>query len=177
MNNELKIQGQAVILSNFLQKDISDNYLSWLNDSEVVQYSNQRFNNHTFLTATKYFESFIGSNNLFISIKLAKNNQMIGTMTAYFSPHNTVDVGIMIGDKSKWGKGYGKDAWNSLLLWLKNEQNIRKITAGTVAINTGMLKLIEASGMKLEAVKKDHEIVNNNVVDILYFSKFNEKYK
>ena len=97
---------------------------------------------------------------------------MIGTMTVYFKNHNAVDVGIMIGDKSKWGRGYGKDAWNSLLVWLENELNIVKITAGTLASNIGMLKLIKESGMLLESIKKNHEIIDNISVDVLYFSKF-----
>ena len=96
---------------------------------------------------------------------------MIGTMTVYFSTHNTADVGILIGDKSQWGKGYGKDAWNSLLMWLENELNIVKITAGTLASNTGMLKVIKESGMSLEA-KKTHETIDSKSIDILYFSRF-----
>ena len=185
MANKFRIEGKHVVLSNFLKEDISYQCISWLNDPEVVQYSSQRFIKHDFLSFQDYYESFEGTNNLFISIKLAKSNQMIGTMTAYFSPrhrserftHNTVDVGIMIGDKSKWGRGYGKDAWNTLLLWLEEEVNIRKITAGTLAINVGMIKLFEDSGMLLEEVTKDHEIVDNKTVDVCYFYKLNNKYK
>ena len=55
--------------------------------------------------------------------------------------------------------------------------NIRKITAGTLAINFGMQKLCEDSGMILEAVKKDHQIVDNKTVDFFYYSKFNSEYK
>ena len=54
----------------------------------------------------------------------------------------------------------------------ENELNIVKITAGTLASNTGMLKLIKESGMLLESIKKNHEIVDNISVDVLYFSKF-----
>ena len=171
MTKKINIQGKKVILSNFQETDISKQYLNWLNDPEVVKFSRQRFINHDFFSSKNYFDSFIGSKNLFISIKLSEGNQMIGTMTVYFKNHNAVDVGIMIGDKSKWGRGYGKDAWNSLLVWLENELNIVKITAGTLASNTGMLKLIKESGMLLESIKKNHEIVDNISVDVLYFSK------
>ena len=149
MTNKINIKGEKVALSNFQEIDITDKYLSWLNDPEVVQYSRQRFIDHDFLSSKKYFESFTESKNLFISIKLLKDNQMIGTMTVYFSTHNTADVGILIGDKSQWGKGYGKDAWNSLLMWLENELNIVKITAGTLASNIGMLNVMKESGMSL----------------------------
>ena len=175
MKKELLIKGKFIKLSKFQKEDISEKYIGWLNDEEVVKYSNQRFIKHNFLSSKKYLKSFLGSKNLFLSIKLSKNNKMIGTMTAYFSFHNTVDVGIMIGDKFEWGKGYGKDAWNALLLWLEEDLHIRKITAGTLASNVGMLKLIKDSGMLLEATKKDHEMIGNQAVDILYFCKFNKK--
>ena len=57
------------------------------------------------------------------------------------------------------------------------EMNIRKITAGTLAINFGMQKLCEDSGMILEAVRKDHEIVDNKTFDFFYYCKFNSEYK
>ena len=174
MNSKLIIKGKFVTLSRFQKNDISKKYLSWLNDKEVVRYSNQRFIDHTLISSKKYLKSFSGSKNLFLSIKLNEDNQMIGTMTAYFSFHNTVDVGIMVGEKSLWGMGYGKDAWNALLFWLEKEFNVRKITAGTLASNRGMLKLIKQSGMSLEATKKDHEMLNNQPEDVLYFCKFNK---
>ena len=95
-------------------------------------------------------------------------------MTAYISEHHgTVDVGIMIGNKSTWGLGYGQDAWDTLTNWLLEQKNIRKLTAGTLACNYGMIKLMERSGMTLEAVRKSQEIVDSQPVDLLYYSKFN----
>ena len=177
MAKKLRIEGEYIVLSNFVEDDITDNYINWLNDPDVVKFSNQRFIKHEYLSCKKYLDSFNNSENLFITIKLKDSNKMIGTMTAYFSHHQTVDVGIMIGEKSKWGKGFGRDAWKTLLEWLKEDNNIRKITAGTLAINFGMIKLLKDSGMLLEAVKKDQEIVDHKTVDVCYFYKFNNKYK
>jgi len=174
MAKKFKIKGKHVVLSNFAEEDITDSYINWLNDSDVIKFSNQRFIKHDYLSCKKYFDSFNNSENLFISIKLTGSNKMIGTMTAYFSHHQTVDVGIMIGEKSKWGKGYGSDAWKTLLQWLKENNNIRKITAGTLAINFEMLKLLEDSGMHLEAVRKSQEVVNGKAEDILLYAIFSE---
>ena len=175
MKRKINIKSKKLVLSDFQEDDISDKYLSWLNDPEVVQFSRQRFINHDFLSSKKYFESFVSSNNLFISIKLHKVNKMIGTMTVYFSEPNNADIGILVGDKSEWGKGYGKDAWNTLLIWLENELNIAKITAGTLSSNIGMLKVFRESGMSLESAKNSYENLNNKAVDVLYFSRFKNK--
>ena len=175
MKRKINIKSKKLVLSDFQEDDISDKYLSWLNDPEVVQFSRQRFIDHDFLSSKKYLESFVSSNNLFISIKLLKVNKMIGTMTVYFSEPNNADVGILIGDKSEWGKGYGKDAWNTLLTWLENELNIIKITAGTLSSNIGMLKVFKESGMLLQSAKKNHEKLDNKAVEVLYFSRFKNK--
>ena len=50
-------------------------------------------------------------------------------------------------------KGYGLEAWKALTeFYLKFP--VRKITAGTMASNKGMIAICEKAGMKLESVKK-----------------------
>ena len=175
MNNFIfnKLEGSLVELSLFTESDITQEYISWLNNSKVVEYSNQRFINHNFSSCQKYLASFNGSSNLFIIIKTKKDNKSIGTMTAYFNMHHgVIDIGILIGDTLKWGKGYGQDAWNTLISWFIELDSIRKITAGTVSCNFGMLKIIQKSGMVLEATKIKHELIRKKEVDVLYFCKF-----
>ena len=98
-------------------------------------------------------------------------------MTVYFNqPHGVVDIGIMIGDKAVWGRGYGQDAWSVLMSWLLSKSYIRKITGGTSSLNIGMINLMKGSGMKLEAVKSKQELVEGVEADVYYFSKFRDKY-
>jgi RimJ/RimL family protein N-acetyltransferase len=172
MRDELRVVGELVTLSNFLENDINDSYISWLNDPVVVRYSNQRFNNHSLQNCKKYLESFDGNDNLFLSIKLKENSEMIGTMTAYFNHHNVVDVGIMIGNKEEWGKGYGFDAFNTLINWLKIQNKVRKITAGAMSCNKGMINLMQKSGMSYEATRKLHEVYDGKLVDIVHYALF-----
>ena len=41
------IDGGIVSLRPFQEADISNTFVSWLNDEEIVKYSSQRFLNHT----------------------------------------------------------------------------------------------------------------------------------
>ena len=170
-----ELEGILVKLSQFKESDISKTYISWLNDPKVMEYSNQRFIKHGFLSCQNYFNSFIDSDNLFLAITDKVDKRTIGTMTIYYNRHHGVaDVGIMIGDTSKWGKGYGKDAWNILISWALNRNSVRKVTAGTLACNIGMINLIEGSGMHYEAVRKSQEVVNGKAEDILLYAIFSE---
>jgi len=170
---ELVLQGRKVLLRKFSQSDIDNTYISWLNDPDVVRFSNQRFLEHDFESCLRYLVSFNGAENMFISVRCLSDGRSLGTMTAYVANHHgTVDVGIMIGDKSAWGLGYGQDAWNTLTDWLLEQDGIRKVTAGTLACNTGMIKLMERSGMHHEATRKAQEVINSEAVDILYYARF-----
>ena len=81
---------------------------------------------------------------MFILVSRLSDYTPIGTMTVYVSiPHGTADLGIMIGDRTVWGMGYGEDAWCTMVAWLSTRQEIRKLTAGTLACNLGMIKLME----------------------------------
>ncbi len=169
--------GERVVLTQFSASDITDDYIGWLNDLQVVRYSNQRFFQHTRESAFSYFVSFSGSCNHFISIKLKGNNFPIGTMTAYKAQqHGTADIGLLIGDKRYWGKGFGLDAWKLLLNYLLEQEGVRKVTGGTLRVNIAMLRIMERTGMQLEAVRRDQEMVEGVPCDTLYYAKFRANY-
>jgi [ribosomal protein S5]-alanine N-acetyltransferase len=171
----LVLRGSKVLLRSFQESDITEPYLSWLHDPEVVRYSNQRFVSHDRDSCVRYVRSFVGTANLFLSVRRSADDHAIGTMTAYFAVHHgTVDVGIMIGDRAVWGKGYGQDAWDTLTNWLIARDSIRKVTAGTVACNQGMLRLMERSGMVFEGARRKQELIDGKPEDILYFARWKD---
>jgi len=168
-----ELSGERVRLTRFTDADITDDYIGWLNDPEVTRFSNQRFVRHDRDSCARYLASFEGTPSLFLSVRRRDDGRAIGTMTAYISDHHgTADVGILIGDRSCWGRGYGQDAWNTLLDWLLGERGLRKVTAGTLAVNQPMIRLAERSGMRLEGHRAKQEIVDGQPVDILYFARF-----
>ncbi len=165
--------GEMTALSQFQPADITSDYLSWLNDPIVVRFSNQRFLVHTPANCARYFASFAGTGNLFLKIERKSDGACVGTMTAYHHPqHGTVDVGIMLGRRTEWGRGLGQDAWNTLLGWLLDRDSVRKVTAGTMRCNVAMVRLMERSGMSLEAVMPQQELLDGVPQDLLYFARF-----
>ena len=169
------LRGQISFLRAFAAADITDRYVSWLNEPSVVRFSNQRFVRHDRDSCLRYLGSFAGSDNLFVSVHRLDTGEPVGTMTAYVSRHHgTADVGILIGETAVWGRGYGQDAWNVLINWLLRERQLRKVTAGALACNFGMIKLMQRSGMHQEAVRKAQEIVEGAPQDIVYYARFND---
>lgn len=169
----VQLSGRKVLLRPFLQSDITPEYISWLNDPEVVRHSNQRFVLHTESSCRAYLDSFRNTPNLFLSVRTLTDNLFIGTMTAYVSlPHGTVDIGILIGQKSMWGSGIGQDAWDTLLNWFIEHRRIRKVTAGALSSNKAMIRIMERSGMRREAIRPKQELLDGEPLDICYYGKF-----
>ena len=173
MNRPSLLEGALVRLELFREDDIDQRYIGWLNDPAVVRYSNQRFRAHDQTSCRAYLETFANSPNIFLAIRRLGDGVRIGTMTAYRNPHHgTADVGIMIGDTACWGGGFGQDSWDTLLGWLLGPGGTRKVTAGTLACNRGMVRLMERSGMELEGVRRGQELVDGEPQDIVLYGKF-----
>jgi RimJ/RimL family protein N-acetyltransferase len=169
----IDLLGARTRLTRFTAADITKDYIGWLNDPLVTRFSNQRFATHDLASSKTYLASFDGSPNLFLSIRRRDDARAIGTMTAYISTHHrTADMGILIGDRDSWGGGFGQDAWDSLLAWLLGERGLRKVTAGTLAVNQPMVRIAERAGMLLEGRRARQEVVDGKAIDILYYARF-----
>lgn len=162
-------------LRPFHPEDITEAYLGWLNEPMVTRFSNQRFRQHTAKSSAAYLASFAGTANSFLLIEQRSDGRPIGTITVYRKPqHGTADIGLMVGDLLCWGQGYGREAWQAVLEALLGEPEIRKVTGGTARPNQAMVRIMEQSGMELEAVRARQELIEGQPVDILYYARFVE---
>lgn len=172
---DFPLTGPRVRLARFRPDDITPAYLSWLNDAEVVRYSNQRFRRHDAATALAYLQSFDGTDNLFLAIRTAEERTMIGTMTAYVdNRHGTADLGLLIGERAVWGQGLGLAAWQLLSDALLACPGMRKITAGTLGCNVGMLRIMQRSGMVPEGLRRQQELVDGEPQDMHLYGRLRE---
>ncbi len=169
----MNISTDRLILRTFIKSDISETYINWLKDPLVTRFSNQRFIMHDKALCENYLESFSNTSNSFLLIEKISDKNAIGTATIYRnSHHGTADIGLLIGARNEWGKGYGFESWQAILTSIYLDSKIRKVTAGTTSCNYAMIKIIEKSGMELEATRYKQELVGRQAVDLLYYAKF-----
>ena len=162
---------KKVILVDFNIKNINSEYLSWLNDAEVTKYSELRHVKQDYKTAADYIRRVHESNNKIFSI-IASNGKHIGNITLRFDNYNlNVDFAILIGNKDYWGKGYAKYVINVVLDWLRKDTNMLYITAGTMKLNTPMIKVFKSLGFELDGVRKDHFKFGQSRVDMVLFRR------
>lgn len=163
----------SMSLRPFKIDDITADYLSWLNDPNVMRFSNQRFLFHTEQSCRDYLASFLESPNHFLALCDNETGVLFGTMTIYHNVfHGTADIGIMVGDSRLWGHGLGGIAFCTVMKALEDSRVIRKITAGAVALNLGMVRIMDKAGMHHEATRYAQELVEGVFVDVVYYAKF-----
>jgi RimJ/RimL family protein N-acetyltransferase len=166
----LPIRSDRLTVVPVTEEHLTPRYVGWLNDPEVVRYSEQRFKTHTIESCRDYLESFAGTGNLFLAL-IADSEGHIGNMTAYVDRYGVIDVGILIGERGVWGQGYGSEAWLSVCSALI-EGGARKITAGTLSVNHGMLAIMDRSGMVPDGRRVRQCLIDGREVDVVYAALF-----
>jgi [ribosomal protein S5]-alanine N-acetyltransferase len=160
----------------FSEKHLTERYLGWLKDAEVVRYSQHRFSEHTPDTCRAYWRSFIGTPNYFWAVERRGGEPAhIGNLNAYVNEnHGLADIGILIGERAVWGEGYGSEAWIAVCNYLLREVGIRKVTAGTISVNDPMLAVMSRAGMIDDGRRVRHQLWGGKEVDIVHRALFRE---
>lgn len=167
------ITSDLIRLVPFEMEHLSDTYIKWLNDPETVKYSELRHQVHTIKTSRAYFESMIKQGNYFWAIVSKEDNQHIGNITAYINSHNKIaELAILIGAHAHRGKGLGCQSWAAAQDYLLKSNTVRKVCAGTLAVNWPMLNIFTKTEMVIEARRAKHYLWNNQEVDVVLAAKF-----
>jgi RimJ/RimL family protein N-acetyltransferase len=123
------LEGNLVRLRAREPEDLERN-LRWMNDREVRQFLLETRYPVSRAEEEKWMEANQGSS--FQNVRLAietKDGQHIGNIDlGPASPeHRRASLGVMIGEKECWGRGYGTDAIRTLLRFAFLEMNLNRV--------------------------------------------------
>jgi RimJ/RimL family protein N-acetyltransferase len=111
--------------------DDLDRNTRWINDREVTRYLSMRYEISR-LAEEAWLRDLVSKpmtfDRAFFAIE-TKDGQHIGN-TNLFKTHpeeQKCELGIMIGEKSHWSKGYGTDALRTLLRFAFDEMNMNRV--------------------------------------------------
>jgi RimJ/RimL family protein N-acetyltransferase len=170
------IRTARLVMTPFAERHLTARYVAWLNDRELMRYSEQRHKTHTLASCRAYWHSFADTPNYFWAMEETANDLgHIGNMNAYVNQINGLaDLGILVGSPQARGKGYGQEAWAGVCAFLFREVGVRKITAGVLALNRPMLTLARKVGMVEDGVRRRHYCCNEMEVDVIHLALFRE---
>lgn len=179
MSKSLEIRTKRLRLVPFSEKHLHERYVGWLNDAELMRYSEQRHKKHDLEECRGYMKSFEGTPNYFWAIEeIDEGYGHIGNITAFVNEKNWfADVGIMIGAREARNKHYGIEAWLCVCNYLFTHVPIRKLTAGTLSVNTPMLNIMNQAGMVEDGIRRRHFLVEGQEVDIIHRAIFRDQWQ
>ena len=76
-------------------------------------------------------------------------------------------MGIVIGDKAQWGKGYGTDTMRTLVGWGFGELNLHRIALQVYDDNARAVHCYEKVGFKTEGRLRESNFHNGRYRDTL----------
>lgn len=90
-------------------------------------------------------------------------------------------AGVLVGEKSMWGRGIASTALRILLDYAFTVRNLERVYAEVYGFNQRSLRLMEHIGFQKEGVLRQHEIHNGARQDMHVFgmlkSEFYQKYE
>lgn len=172
------LESARLRMVGFGPQHLTERYVGWLNDREVVRYSEQRFRRHTMESCAAYARAFGNTPNFLWAIE-AHTPPLghVGNLNAYIDERNrTADMGILIGEKGAWSQGFGREAWTTAAAFLLRGARMRKVTAGTLAENAAMLAVMAAAGMAEDGRRVRHVLFEGREVDVVHGALFRDNY-
>ena len=89
----------------------------------------------------------------------------------------TYELGISIGDKSYWGKGYGRDAVRVLLDYAFRLRNAHKVWLNVNAPNERAIRAYRACGFVEEGRLREQVWGDGQYADLVYMGILREEWK
>jgi len=170
---EQNIRGERVTLSQFYEKDVSKEYLSWLSHKEINRFLEVRFTEYTEALAREYVKSCKNSRNTYFLKILSEKDDFIGTCTiTYNENHRTAELGLMLGDKAFHNKGIGTEVIGLLTQFCCSNLSSRKVTAGLYVPNVGSLRAFLKNGFSIESILESEVLLEGKPVDVYRLSYF-----
>jgi len=160
--------------------DISEEYLGWLNDSDVVKYLEIRYYSYDLTKLKSYVSSFRNDDTkILFGIFNKDDDKHIGNATIYNIDYKTgtFDIGYLIGEKSFWGKGAGSIICLMLLEFGFEKLKLRKLFSGTYSNNLSSRFIWQSIGCHEEGKLSGKFLFEGKPIDEVIYSMDRESWK
>jgi RimJ/RimL family protein N-acetyltransferase len=169
-----------VHLRDLILNDSEDRY-RWCLDKEVTMYLNMpgKYPPFSLVETQAWIKMCINKTNGYEQKAIITEE---GTHIGWVDLKNIdklnkhAELGIAIGEKSYWGKGYGLAALNEMLLWGFNQLELNKIWLRVEIDNEKAIKSYKKMGYVEEGILRQDRLRNGEFVDRLRMSILKQEF-
>lgn len=178
----LELNGEKVTLREFTREHLDDpRYFQWLRDPQVVLpiYRMEYLLPLSPDTVRQYVESLWKSGrDCFFGVHENASGRFIGTQRIGHIDWRSgiADLGILLGDRSAWGKGYAKDAMAVACRYAFGMLSLRRLSGGTPASSTAMTRCFLRLGFREEGRLRQQLLIGGDYEDHILFGLLKEEF-
>ena len=172
------IVGDRIYLRPLDMEDV-DSFILWLNDEEVRRYMGMTSPLNRAREKELIEKQYKDDRNIVLGIVLKENDQLMGAIGLHdiSVPHRHAELGICIGDKNCWSKGYGTEAIRLMLHYGFDQLNLHRISLFVLDFNTRAIRSYEKAGFKREGVLRDHGYENGEYRDDYFMGILEDEWR
>jgi RimJ/RimL family protein N-acetyltransferase len=170
----MHIPGQDVFLRPLMEEDVGEDYLGWMRDPLVTRYLESRDRTQTLDTLRTFVRNMNASaRDYLFGIFLAQGEEHIGNIKIgnIREPHRSADLGLIIGRRSVWGKGYGSEAIALATRHAFEQLGLNKLWAGMYAENLGSYHAFIKAGYREVGRFRRHILFDGRYIDSILVEK------
>jgi RimJ/RimL family protein N-acetyltransferase len=118
-------------------------------------------------------------NTISFAIRSLDGDEIIGTveLDGILWAHGVCGIGIAIGDRANWGKGYGSDAMQLALAFAFDELNLHRVTATVFSYNARSIALLEKLGFQREGTYREFLQRDGRRYDMFLYGLLNREWR
>ena len=180
ITNDLHIHGEKIYLRFVREVDAYGNWWRWFNDPDVTVHMNKGVKENTVEDQLVFFEKVSHSEkDVVLAICDLESGVHIGTTGLHDIDwgKGTAQFGIVIGEKTLWGKGIGTEAWRMIVEYGFSALKLKKIHTKIFAGNLPSLRIAEECGFEKKAVLKNDIKKNDVFHDRIYLVLTRQRWK
>jgi RimJ/RimL family protein N-acetyltransferase len=129
----------------------------WERDSEFHRLSSPRPAYPVSVSEVRRWYEDRDLNSFRFAIRTLSDNRLIGDVGLWISTWASGEawVGISLGERDYWGKGYGTDAMRLILYYAFTELNLFRVSLNALSSNARAIRSYEKCGFVLEGTLRD----------------------
>ena len=170
-----KLKGTKVYLSPIDLED-APKYAQWLNDLDVTRYLAMGAASLTLEREREILSHISAEHNY--AIVDAATNELVGNvgLMDLDNLNRTAEIGIFLGDKSKWNKGFGYDAMTLLADYAFHVLGVRNLMLRAFDFNERGLACYKKVGFKEIGRRRQAHFWNGEYYDIVLMDLLAEEF-
>jgi RimJ/RimL family protein N-acetyltransferase len=174
------MDGKLVRLRAYERSDLEE-VMKWINDEEVTDFLGPLVYPLSSVAEEKYIEAAAISsdtNKTFV-IEAIAESKYIGAINFHAINwlNRSTELGIVIGDKSYWGRGYGTDAMRVMMRLAFDKMNLHRLWLRVYDYNQRAIASYEKCGFKREGVLRKDRFFRGRYYDTFVMGILDDEYR